>query len=164
MDDASTSVNSGIQTRQKRILPSRSRRGGPGVGNCDADIMILETKRRQCISPSIYYCRCNVTHSLVAVESEPLIPVTTRFLLTTNPTIASTSSSSPTLPKLNVLANERYFDRPEVLKAYREQLAIETPEFVSLGDVPNAGRLRARSQAGITEDVRISTFSSFINL
>ena len=50
MDDASTSANSGVQTRQKRILPSRLRRGGPGVGNCDADIMILETKRRQCIS------------------------------------------------------------------------------------------------------------------
>lgn len=113
---------------------------------------------------TIYHCRCNVAHSLVAVESEPLIPVTTRFLLTTNPTIASTSSSSPAVPKLNVLANERYFDRPEVLKAYREQLTIETPDFVSLGDVPNAGRLRARSQAGITEDVRISLFSSFINL
>ena len=68
------------------------------------------------------------------------------------------------MPKLNVLANERYFDRPEVLKAYREQLTIETPEFISLGDVPNAGRLRARSQAGITEDVRISMFSSFTNL
>lgn len=37
----------GVQTRQKRILPSRSRRGGPGVGGCDLDIMILETGRRR---------------------------------------------------------------------------------------------------------------------
>lgn len=38
----------GMQTRQKRVLPSRSRRGGPGVGNCDVDVMILETRKRRC--------------------------------------------------------------------------------------------------------------------
>ena len=56
--EASTSVAStpsanmpadkhGAQTRQKRVLPTRSRRGGPGVGSCDADIMILETLKRK---------------------------------------------------------------------------------------------------------------------
>ena len=36
----------GMQTR-KRVLPSRSRRGGPGVGGCDVDVMILETRKRR---------------------------------------------------------------------------------------------------------------------
>jgi len=129
MDAASTSLNPATQVRQKRVLPSRSRRGGPGVGNCDADVMILETQRRK-------------------FENEPLIPADTPFLLTTNSVVASTSS---TTFELNIHANDRYFERPEVLKAYREQLIIQTPEFVSLGDTP-AGRLRARSQVGLTED------------
>lgn len=129
--DVTTSMNT---HPQKRILPSRSGRGGPGVGNCDTDNLILETKRRQ-------------------FESEPLIPGETKFFLTTNPNVASASSSSCTAVKLNVLAFERYFDRPEVLKSYREQKIIETPDFVSLGDVlPNAGRSRARSQGGNVED------------
>ncbi|KAG6910495.1 hypothetical protein DXG01_009914 [Tephrocybe rancida] len=132
--EASTSSVSGKQPRQKRVLPSRSRRGGPGVGNCDADVMILETQRRK-------------------PENEPLIPADTPFLLTTNSALASTSSS---IYQVNVHANERYFERPEVLKAYREQLVIETPEFKSLGDTP-VGRLRARSQAGITEDGPVET-------
>ncbi|KAF5385393.1 hypothetical protein D9615_001248 [Tricholomella constricta] len=129
MDAPSTSSTPGTQIRQKRVLPSRSRRGGPGVGSCDADVMILETQRRK-------------------FENEPLIPAETHFLLTTNPALASTSSSTF---EINIHANDRYFERPEVLKAYREQLIIQTPEFLSLGDTP-AGRLRARSQAGITED------------
>ncbi|KAF8078937.1 hypothetical protein FPV67DRAFT_1466918 [Lyophyllum atratum] len=129
MDAPSTSSNPGTQVRQKRVLPSRSRRGGPGVGNCDADVMILETQRRK-------------------FENEPLIPADTPFLLTTNSAVASTSA---TAFAINIHANDRYFERPEVLKAYREQSTIQTPEFVSLGDTP-AGRLRARSQAGITED------------
>ncbi|KAG6865760.1 hypothetical protein C0991_011957 [Blastosporella zonata] len=122
-------------TRQKRVLPSRARRG-PGVGNCETDVMILETQRRR-------------------PENEPLIPADTPFLLTTNPTLASTLSSSY---QVNVYANERYFERPEVLKAYREQLVIETPEFKSLGDTPvTVGRLRARSSAGINGDGPVET-------
>lgn len=38
----------GMQTR-KRVMPARSRRGGPGVGGCDVDIMILETRKRRCM-------------------------------------------------------------------------------------------------------------------
>lgn len=44
----SPTPKSGMQTRQKRVLPSRSRRGGPGVGGCDVDVMILETRKRRC--------------------------------------------------------------------------------------------------------------------
>ncbi|KAG5637655.1 hypothetical protein H0H81_003732 [Sphagnurus paluster] len=135
MDAPSTSSNTGTQARQKRVMPSRSaRRGGPGVGNCDADVMILDTQRRK-------------------FENEPLIPEDTPFLLTTNPALASTSSSTL---EVNIHANDRYFERPDVLKAYREQSIIQTPEYVSLGDTP-VGRLRARSQAGITEDGPLET-------
>ena len=34
-------------SRQKRVLPSRSRRGGPGIGNCDVDLMILDAQKRR---------------------------------------------------------------------------------------------------------------------
>ncbi|KAG5342041.1 hypothetical protein E4T56_gene2245 [Termitomyces sp. T112] len=131
--DASASSASG-QHRQKRVLPSRSRRGGPGVGTCDADMMILDTQRRKS-------------------ENEPLIPAETPFLLTTNSTLASTSSGDY---HVNIHAHERYFERPDVLKAYREQLTIETPEFKSMGDT-QAGRLRARSQVGTTEEGPVET-------
>ena len=36
-----------METRQKRVLPSRTSRGGPGVGNCDVDLMILDTLKRK---------------------------------------------------------------------------------------------------------------------
>jgi hypothetical protein len=49
MDTSSSSTNAGAQIRQKRVLPSRSRRGGPGVGSCDVDLMILDTQKRQCM-------------------------------------------------------------------------------------------------------------------
>ena len=38
----------GFGGRQKRVMPSRSRRGGPGVGSTEVDIMILETQKRKC--------------------------------------------------------------------------------------------------------------------
>ena len=47
----------------------------------------------------------------------------------------------------NTQANERYFDRPEVLKSFREQLLIETPEYVHVADLPSVvvgGRFRPR--------------------
>ena len=46
MEQASSSTAS-AHARQKRVLPSRARRGGPGVGSCDVDIMILETYKRK---------------------------------------------------------------------------------------------------------------------
>ena len=60
---------------------------------------------------------------------------------------------------LNVQANDRYFERPEVLKAFREQLIIETPQFVHVADLPSVGvggRFRPRGSG----DVRF--FSAFI--
>jgi hypothetical protein len=40
--------------RQKRVMPSRSRRGGPGIGSTDVDLMILETQKRKCTSYSSF--------------------------------------------------------------------------------------------------------------
>ncbi|TFK41859.1 hypothetical protein BDQ12DRAFT_343853 [Crucibulum laeve] len=125
--DASSSKYPSTSSRQKRVLPSRLRRGGPGVGSCDADLMILETQRRQ-------------------MENEPLIPSATPFLLTTNAGLASDSCDNSELG-INTFANERYFDRPEVLKAYREQLTIQTPEFTCLSEAKVGGRLRHRAGA-----------------
>ena len=45
----------GVQTRQKRVLPARSRRGGPGIGSCDADTMILDTLKRQRVWSACFY-------------------------------------------------------------------------------------------------------------
>lgn len=88
-------------------------------------------------------------------ESEPLIPADTPLLLTTKSSLVPASSEAGDVSfemQLNTSAYERYFDKPEVLKAYREQQVIQTPEFHLL-PVHEAvgGRFRPR----ITEDVRI---------
>ncbi|OBZ79553.1 hypothetical protein A0H81_01406 [Grifola frondosa] len=126
-------MKQGLQTRQKRVLPSRSRRGGPGVGGCETDAMILETMRRR-------------------LESEPLIAADTKFLLTTNSSLVpSASTSSET--ELNTQAYGRYFDRPEVRKAFSAQKIIQTPEFTQLSDDANVGgRFRPRGSEDETTD------------
>ncbi|KAF8808083.1 hypothetical protein BYT27DRAFT_7037173, partial [Phlegmacium glaucopus] len=124
MDGASSST-SGAQNRQKRVLPSRSRRGGPGVGTCEVDILILETLKRRS-------------------ENEPLIPANTSFILTTNSKYAADDPGGAI--SVNMVANDRYFDRPEVVKAFREQVIIQTPEFSSIGESSNVGgRFRPRA-------------------
>ncbi|TBU29825.1 hypothetical protein BD311DRAFT_833127 [Dichomitus squalens] len=130
-----------ISTRQRRVLPARTRRGGPGVGSCESDLMILETMKRR-------------------FESEPLIPATTPFLLTTNSTLISSlasdagaSTSEAAHAQLNTLAYSRYFDRPEVRKAYMEQQLIQTPEFTELPqDAHVGGRFRPRNSEDDTAD------------
>ncbi|KAH8102414.1 hypothetical protein BXZ70DRAFT_928494 [Cristinia sonorae] len=117
-------------TRQKRILPSRSRRGGPGVGSCDVDVMILETRKRR-------------------LETEPLIPASTKFVLTTNSSLAAmrNGGGASDVVELNESAYGRYFERPEVQKAYKQQQIIQTPEFTQLpDDAVFGGRFRPRSE------------------
>ncbi|KIJ66240.1 hypothetical protein HYDPIDRAFT_128905 [Hydnomerulius pinastri MD-312] len=125
MADASPHTTS--NPRQKRVLPSRSRRGGPGIGSCDVDLMILDAQKRR-------------------FDNDPLIPADTPFLLTTNSALLESSSSSSSGFGLNSIANQRYFDRPEVIKAYREQQSIQTPEFSLLSeDASVGGRFRPRT-------------------
>ncbi|KAI0354588.1 hypothetical protein OH77DRAFT_1504648 [Trametes cingulata] len=129
-----SSSKEGMKTRQKRVLPTRSRRGGPGVGSCETDVMILETMKRK-------------------AESEPLIPATTRFLLTTNAALLPPASESFEA-QLNTHAYGRYFDRPEVQRAYKAQQLIQTPEFTELPQDANVGgRFRPRG----SEDEAIDT-------
>ncbi|KAG8219553.1 hypothetical protein J3R82DRAFT_504 [Butyriboletus roseoflavus] len=124
MADASHLTTS--HPRQKRVLPTRSRRGGPGIGSCDVDLMILDAQKRR-------------------LDNEPLIPADTPFLLTTNSALFHPSSKSTSFG-LNTFANQRYFDRSDVIKAYREQLNIQTPEFSLLSeDATVGGRFRPRS-------------------
>ena len=81
------------------------------------------------------------------VDSEPLIPADTSFLLTTNSVLLEGSSTSSTF-QLNDFARQRYFDRPEVILAYREQQLIQTPEFTLLPeDASVGGRFRPRSSS-----------------
>ncbi|KAF8140551.1 hypothetical protein EV363DRAFT_1312786 [Boletus edulis] len=112
--------------RQKRVLPTRSRRGGPGIGSCDVDLMILDAQKRR-------------------LDNEPLIPTDTPFLLTTDSGLLQPSSMAASFG-LNTFANQRYFDRADVIKAYREQLNIQTPEFSLLSEEATVGgRFRPRS-------------------
>ena len=67
----------GAQTRQKRILPSRSRRGGPGVGSCDVDVMILETRKRRCT----YVYRIEINYSTVLGYHILIAPLFSLFFL-----------------------------------------------------------------------------------
>ena len=78
-------------------------------------------------------------------ENEPLIPANTSFILTTNSKYASDDSGGGAIT-VNMVANDRYFDRPEVVKAFREQAIIQTPEFSSIGESSNVGgRFRPRA-------------------
>ncbi|KAK1234817.1 hypothetical protein PQX77_001910 [Marasmius sp. AFHP31] len=132
MDPSSSTLSA--QLPQRRVQPSRSRRGGPGVGvgNCETDQMILDTNRRK-------------------PENEPLIPENARFFLTTNPVLAPPEIPFQPPSLLNIHANERYFDRPELLKAIRQQQEIETPEYVNISETDTVGgRFRPRG----SEDVR----------
>lgn len=87
-----------------------------------------------------------------------MIPAQTQFLLTTNTALVQATSKSSPIPGelgFNPHANERYFDRPEVLKAYKEQQTIQTPEFINLvHDASVGGRFRPRG----LEDVRLCCF------
>ena len=87
------------------------------------------------------------------VENEPLIPATSRFLLTTNSSLVPSTSDAPSFEaEINAHAYGRYFERPEVQKAYREQQHIQTPEFTQLDeDASVGGRFRPR----VAEDVRV---------
>ncbi|KAF7796568.1 hypothetical protein EIP86_007749 [Pleurotus ostreatoroseus] len=135
---AANTPKSGMQTRPKRVLPSRSRRGGPGVGSCDVDVMILETRKRR-------------------LESEPLVPGSTKFLLTTNAHLVPAANDGASFDfQLNTQAYSRYFDRPEVQKAYKEQQVIQTPEFSLLPeDAVVGGRFRPRG----SDEVRIHAYT-----
>ncbi|KAG1783560.1 hypothetical protein EV702DRAFT_3706 [Suillus placidus] len=136
---ADSSEFSSLASRQKRVLPSRSRRGGPGIGSCDVDLMILDAQRRR-------------------FENEPLIPANTQFLLTTNSALVpQPQPSSSTDFGLNSHANQRYFDRPDVIQAYREQQIIQTPEFTTLSeDASVGGRFRPRISAELPESADTS--------
>ena len=105
-------------------------------------MLILDTQRRKCT-----YCphfQVSLFSDFDSAEGEPLIPATTKFLLTTNSSYIPASSSSSTPFELNSHAYERYFDRPEVLASFKAQHTIETPEFKSLNDSVVGGRFRPR--------------------
>lgn len=54
--DPSSSNASASNDRQKRVLPSRLRRGGPGVGSCEIDLLILEhQKKRRCTLLTLFF-------------------------------------------------------------------------------------------------------------
>ena len=103
----------------------------------------------------------------LAVEYDPLIPAETKLLLTTNPSTIANSLETRELG-MNIHANDRYFDRPEVVKAYREQLLIQTPEFSNISENPAAmGRLRPRNSEDVCGHnmpcIFLLTFFFFIN-
>ncbi|KAK0465546.1 uncharacterized protein EV420DRAFT_1720034 [Desarmillaria tabescens] len=131
---STSAAASGRQTRQKRVNPSRSGKGCPGIGNCEADTLILDTQKRQ-------------------LENEPLIPANTLFFMTTNlELLPKNSSSSDGQPMFNIHANERYFERPEVMQSYRLQQSIETPDFTELSQTHVGGRFRPRGSDDTTHD------------
>ncbi|KAF7337515.1 PEHE domain-containing protein [Mycena sanguinolenta] len=129
MDNDATLAHSSSHLPQRRVLPSRLRRGGPGVGG-EVDLLIWNAQSSK-------------------LENEPLVPADTPFVLKTNDKLeqAAAEFSSVLGSGLNnKRAYESYFDRPEVLKSYREQTIIETPEFTDIADVPSVGgRLRVRT-------------------
>lgn len=86
----------------------------------------------------------------VPAENEPLIPKDTMFYMTTHPALAPPEASSSSLP-INSGGYERYFEKSDVIKAYREQQLIETPEFWSTaeGGENVVSRFRPRPVEGV---------------
>ncbi|KAI0652503.1 hypothetical protein C8Q79DRAFT_104066 [Trametes meyenii] len=138
---SASSSKEGMRTRQKRVLPTRSRRGGPGVGTCESDVMILDTMKRK-------------------AEGEPLIPAATKFMLTTNAKLLPPASETESPEaQLNTHAYGRYFDRPEVQRAYKAQQLIQTPEFTELAQDANVGgRFRPRGSEDEAVDTSDATY------
>ena len=106
-----------------------------------------------------FFFKRSVIRSARAGENEPLIPAHAKFLLTTNAarvrTLGEASEAADgdneSGSQLNTWAYERYFDKPEVIRAYREQQLIQTPEFTLLSEHEAVGgRFRPRS----LDDVR----------
>jgi hypothetical protein len=93
-----------------------------------------------------------------AAESEPLFPPATKFLLTTNTALIPSSSGEGSADiELNIQAYGRYFERPEVQKACRDQELIQTPEYTQLPDEALVGgRFRPRN----SDEVRKYSISS----
>jgi len=141
MDPSSSSSNS----RQKRVLPSRSRRGGPGVGSCETDLLILEHQKRRCtrLAYSLFSCHCSL---LLLAEMETTLPSTTPLLLTTNSKHFSALNADL---RVSITSSERYFDRPDVIEGFRKRLLIQTPSYKE--GVPDVGRFRPRG----AEDVNV---------
>ena len=89
-----------------------------------------------------------------------VIPADTPFLLTTDPKYAvETANGSDLGIKINMVANEHYFNPTDVLKAFQEQTVIQTPEYEAiLKSVSGVGgRFRPRN----LEEVRSLTHHTF---
>ncbi|KZV82161.1 hypothetical protein EXIGLDRAFT_843986 [Exidia glandulosa HHB12029] len=117
-----------VSAVNKRVLPSRVRRGGPGVGQNDVDKLILDTIERE--------------------QEAAIIPETTKFILTTDsklvPPMMDNVSTRPDLAK--------YFSRPEIMHSLKMQRDIQTPEFTPLSEIAAVGgRLRVRSEENIID-------------
>ena len=94
------------------------------------------------------------------VETEPLVPNDTPFLLTTNPKFSGDPLNlAESGIRINTVANDLYFDRPEVLKAFREQEIIQTPKFESISESSTVGsRFRPRGAEDVRERIHRALF------
>ncbi|KAG8896749.1 hypothetical protein FRB99_008679 [Tulasnella sp. 403] len=110
---------------KRRVLPARTRRGGPGIGSSAVDVMILESQQR-------------------SAETKFIIPPEAVFLITTDPSLV------PPPPKHH---HQSHFEKPEVMSASKKQEMIQTPEFSLLSEGSAVGsRLRARADSEETAD------------
>ncbi|KAG8969726.1 hypothetical protein FRC03_001071 [Tulasnella sp. 419] len=112
---------------KKRVMPMRQRRGGPGVGSSAVDMMIMESQRR-------------------TAENSTTLSPSAVFVLTTDSNFVATTSIAA--------SRQRYFQKPEVVKACAKQAMIQTPDFERLTETSAVtGRLRAReSDQQVTDD------------
>lgn len=101
------------------------------------------------LTPSVLFRSSNAHRLIVSFdsgESEPLIPAHTNFILTTDASLIPSSSTNSY--DLNKLAEELYFERPEVMEAIRTQQRVQVPEFKELTEGDRVtGRLRTRNEA-----------------
>ena len=94
-------------------------------------------------------------------ETDQLIPSNSVFVLTTDVNLVPSSSSDLGLTNY---VNERYFDKPEVIRSYREQQEIQTPEYTQLqDDALVGGRLRARGEVVSATVILLGTLPDMVD-
>ena len=146
---SASGASAGASASSRRVQPARARRGvaaGSLVGTNDVDKRLLDMLRRKGVFLSFSGFGLWLTMLwYLAGESEPLIPAYTNFVLTTDASLLPSSSTSSV--DLNRLAEELYFERPEVMEAIRTQQQVQIPEFRELTDEDRVtGRLRSRNE------------------
>ncbi|KAJ2918345.1 hypothetical protein MD484_g1988, partial [Candolleomyces efflorescens] len=130
MDAASSSAHADLPF-QRRQVPARNRRVTGGGLNSEVDLTIQEALKYK-----------ETQHTLLSSS--------TCFHLTTDSSYAESSGDAGRI--VNNVVEEQFYNRPDVIRSFREQQIIQTPDVVPIeGDVHSRFRPR-EGDMGLVHD------------